>query len=138
MRLGKKIVLACIMLLIAAVALAAEPVKEKRQVATVDQDGVQRVAVLGGSYYFDPNVIVVRVNVPVELKVRKEGGVAPHDIMLKAPEAGIDFAQELTTEPRYIRFTPTKAGRYEIECTKKLPFFPSHKERGMHGVLVVE
>jgi len=138
MRLEKKSVLTCIMLLIAAVALAAEPMREKRHVATVDPDGVQRVAVLGGSYYFDPNVIVVRVNVPVELKVSKEGGIAPHDIVLKAPEAGIDFAQELTTEPQYIRFTPTKAGRYEIECTKKLPFFPSHKERGMHGVLVVE
>jgi plastocyanin domain-containing protein len=124
--------------LTSAVAFAAEPAKGTPYVATIDPDGVQRVAVLGGGYYFDPNVIVVKANVPVELLVRKEGGIAPHDIVLKAPEAGIDFAQELSTEPRAIRFTPTKAGRYEFECTKKLPFFPSHKERGMHGVLVVE
>lgn len=124
--------------LTSAVAFAAAPVKEKRYVATVDPDGVQRVAVLAGGYYFDPNVIVVKINVPVELQVKKEGGLTPHDIALKAPEAGIDFTQQLSSEPRAIRFTPTKAGRYEFECTKKLPFFPSHKERGMHGVLVVE
>lgn len=136
MRIGTSL-LAIVMLLVSAIAYAA-PDQEKRHVATVDPDGVQRVAMLGGGYYFDPNVIVVKVNVPVELLVRKEGGVTPHNIVLKAPEAGIDFAQELSTEPRTIRFTPTKPGRYEFECTKKLPLLPSHKERGMHGVLVVE
>ena len=124
-------------LLVSAVALAAAPAQEKRQVATVDPDGVQRVAVLAGGYYFDPNVIVVKVNVPVELMVRKEAGVTPHDMVLKAPEAGIEIAQELSTEPRALRFTPIKTGRYEFACSKKLLFFPSHKERGMHGVLEV-
>ena len=37
--------------------------KEKRVVATVDADGVQRVDVTGGEYYFDPNYIVVIGNV---------------------------------------------------------------------------
>lgn len=138
MRYGRFLWGAIGVFLISAVAFAAEPAQEKRYVATADPDGVQRVEVLGGGYYFDPNVIVVKANVPVELLVRKEGGFTPHNIVLKAPEAGIDFAQDLSTEPQVIRFTPIKAGRYEFECTKKLPLFPSHKERGMHGVLVVE
>ena len=51
--------------------------KEKRVVATVDADGVQRVEVIGGDYYFDPNYIVVKVNIPVELTVKKASGYSP-------------------------------------------------------------
>jgi plastocyanin domain-containing protein len=112
-------------------------VGEKRFVAAIDSDGVQRVEMLGGEYYFSPNVVVVKVNVPVELKVRSGGGITPHDIVLRAPEAGIDFAENLGSEARVIRFTPTKVGRYLFDCSKRFLFFASHKERGMHGVLEV-
>jgi plastocyanin domain-containing protein len=125
------------LVLIAALAISDEKFVEKRVVAAVDPDGVQRVAMTGGEYYFDPNVIVVKVNVPVELTVKKEAGITPHDISVKAPEAGIDFKTDLSTEPKSIKFTPTKAGKYPFECNKRFLFFKSHKDRGMHGVLEV-
>jgi plastocyanin len=118
-------------------ARPAGQAREKRFVATVDADGVQRVEMTGGEYYFDPSIVVVKVNVPVELKIRKEAGVTPHNIALKAPEAGINIDQDLSGEPKVIRFTPTKTGTYPFECTKRFLFFKSHKERGMHGVLEV-
>jgi plastocyanin len=123
--------------LAAAGLLSGQNAPEKRTVVEIGADGVQRVEVVGGSYYFDPNVIVVKVNVPVELRVRKESGITPHDIVLKAPEAGIDFSVSLSTTPKSITFTPTKTGKYAFECTHKLLFFTSHKDRGMHGVLEV-
>jgi plastocyanin domain-containing protein len=110
---------------------------EKRAVLEIGADGVQRVEVIGGSYYFSPNVIVVKVNVPVELRVRKEPGITPHNMILKAPEAGIDFSVSLSTTPQSITFTPTKTGKYAFECTRKLLFFKSHKDQGMHGILEV-
>lgn len=111
--------------------------KEKRIVATVDADGVQRVEITGGDYYFDPNYIVVKVNVPVEFKVKKAPGYVPHDMVVKAPEAGIDFTVDLKKETQTVKFTPTKTGKYEINCDKKLLFFKSHKDRGMHGMIEV-
>ena len=114
-----------------------EAIKEKRVVAVVDADGVQRVEVVGGGYYFDPNYIVVKVNVPVELKVRKEAGYVPHDIVVKAPEAGIDFAESMGKDPKIIKFTPKTIGKYEMYCSKKLPFVKSHKDRGMDGMIEV-
>jgi plastocyanin domain-containing protein len=114
-----------------------DELREKSVVATVNPDGTQRVEILGGGYYFDPNVIVVKVNIPVELIVRKEAGITPHDIVLKAPDAGINFAESLSTDPKTIRFTPTKVGKYPFECSKRLLFFKSHKDQGMHGVLEV-
>jgi plastocyanin domain-containing protein len=110
---------------------------EKRVVAAIGADGVQRVEMTGGEYYFDPNVIVVRVNVPVEIKIKKAKGIAPHNIFLKAPEAGIDFSVSLGSEPKSITFTPTKVGKYTFECTHKFLFFKSHKDQGMHGILEV-
>jgi len=112
--------------------------EEKKVVASIGTDGVQRVEIVGGSYFFDPNYVIVKVNVPVEIKVKKESGMVPHDFVLKAPEAGIDVRVDLGKEPQTIRFTPTKVGEYPFYCAKKLLFFESHREKGMKGILKVE
>lgn len=111
--------------------------EEKLYKATIDNDGVQRVEILGGGYFFNPNHIIVKVNVPVELKVRKESGIVPHNIVMKAPEAGIDFDESMGSEPKVIKFTPTKTGKYKFYCSKRFLFFESHREKGMEGVLEV-
>ena len=116
---------------------AATAAEKKEFTAKTDPDGVQRVEILAGSYFFDPNTIIVKVNVPVELKIRKEPGMIPHDIVLKAPDAGIDFRQELKETPEIIKFTPTKTGTYPFACEKKVLFFESHKDKGMTGTLEV-
>jgi plastocyanin domain-containing protein len=105
--------------------------------ATIDKDGVQKVEVLGGDYFFKPNHIIVKVNVPVEMKVSKEEGVVPHNIVINAPDAGIDFNEVLGKEPKVIKFTPKKAGKYLFSCDKKLLFFKSHKDKGMKGTIEV-
>ena len=111
---------------------------EKRVVATMDADGVQRVEIVGGEYYYDPNYIVVKVNKPVELTVKKAPGYVPHDMVVQSPEAGINFKVDLDDKkPEKIKFTPTKVGKYEMYCDKKLLFFKSHRERGMHGMIEV-
>ncbi len=111
--------------------------QQKAFVATIDKDGVQRVEVLAGEYFFDPDYIVLKVNVPVEIEIKKEPGMVPHNITIKAPEAGIEFSESLRTKPTIIRFTPLKTGKYAFYCKKKLLFFKSHREKGMEGVLEV-
>jgi plastocyanin domain-containing protein len=123
-----------ILLLFTVSAAAAE---KKEFTAKTDPDGVQRVEIVGGSYFFDPNYIIVKVNVPVEVKFRKESGMIPHDVVMKAPEAGIDFKVDLKETPEIVKFTPTKIGTFTFDCTKKLLFFESHKEKGMTGTLEV-
>jgi plastocyanin domain-containing protein len=115
----------------------ADPKEVKKVVATVDADGVQRVKILGGGYFYDPNYVVVKVNVPVELSLTKESGMTPHDFVIKAPEAGIEVNVSLDVKPQLIKFTPTKTGKYPIICTKKMVFMKSHKDKGMEGMLEV-
>ncbi|MEW6570557.1 MAG: quinol oxidase [Nitrospirota bacterium] len=105
--------------------------------APIGDDAIQRVTVIGGSYFFDPDYIIVKANIPVELTVRKEAGITPHDIVLQAPESGINFREDLSTDPKIIRFTPTKVGKYTFYCSKKFLFFKSHRTRGMEGILEV-
>lgn len=111
--------------------------QEKRFVASVAADGVQRVEMVGDEYFFNPNYIVVKVNKPVELKVTKAAGYVLHNLIVTAPEAGIDFTIELKNEPQTVSFTPTKTGRYEIYCDKSMFWFKSHREKGMEGVIEV-
>jgi len=105
--------------------------------ATIDTDEVQRVEMVGGSYFYKPDHVIVKVNVPVALTIRKESGIVPHNFVLKAPEAGINLDLSLEDDPQTVRFTPTKTGSYPFYCDKKFLFFPSHRKEGMEGTLEV-
>src|SRR4030042_4052633 len=103
-----------LLFVIAAVVIAlciSASAPESVTVVPMSKDGVQRVEIVGGSYFFKPNHIVVKVNIPVELKVSKESGLIPHDIVAKSPEAGIVFQENLGSTPKIIKFTPTKVGK---------------------------
>jgi len=116
-------------------AARAEETKELNTAAT-NSIGVQKVEILAGSYFFKPKDIQVKVNIPVEMTIKREAGVAPHDIVLQAPEAGIAIKEELGTEPKVIKFTPTKAGKYPFYCDHRFLFW-THRAKGMEGVLEV-
>lgn len=127
----------CLFFLLAASSPAFAQDQKEVHVAKVDPDGVQRVRVLGGSYFFKPDRIIVKRNVPVELSVNLEPGIVPHTFVLNAPEAGIAVDEELSTDIKKITFTATAAGKYAYYCKNKLLFFASHRENGQEGVLEV-
>jgi plastocyanin domain-containing protein len=105
--------------------------------ATLDSDGIQKVKILAGSYFFNPDYVIVKINIPVELTVSKEPGITSHAFVIKEPDAGIDIDESLSTEPKTIKFTPGKIGKYQFYCSKKLLFLKSHREQGMEGVIEV-
>lgn len=117
--------------------LAEAPSMRETVRAIVDQDGKQRVEILGGGYFFKPDHIIVTVNVPVELVIKRETGIVPHTVVLKLPESGVMIDESLSTEAKSIVFTPTVVGKYTFYCRNKLLFFKSHEAKGMKGVLEV-
>lgn len=126
------IIAAVVLLLSSGLCLAQEKV-----VAEVGEDGVQTVEIVGGEYFFKPGHIVVKVNVPVKLIVRKTSRIVPHDIVMDAPEAGINFKINFGRDGEEVHFIPKKTGIYPFYCDKKLLFFDSHREKGMEGKLEV-
>jgi len=130
------VIVAAIALVAASLSWAGEW-KEKRMEAVAGPDGVQRVEITAGRFYYDPNTIVVKVNVPVELVVKRTRGLFGHNIVIDEPDAGIKFNQGLSTHPVSIKFTPTRAGKYMFICSHKIPLSKSHVDRGMFGYLEV-
>jgi plastocyanin domain-containing protein len=128
-----------LILLFAVSLLCASNISAQDNVhkATIDSNGVQQVEIVGGEYYFEPDHIIVKVNVPVELTFKKTPGVTPHNIIISAPDAGIDLNEDVSKDSRTIKFIPSKTGKYAMYCDKRFLFFKSHRERGMEGVLEV-
>ena len=98
----------------------------------------QTIDVVLGSYFIKPDKITVKVGQPVTLNLVNEATMVPHDLVIQAPDAGIDIAVDVPAGKKAsVTFTPTKVGRYEMVCDKKLLFLKSHKDKGMHGTLEV-
>lgn len=125
----------CLLLALSPIASLAD---DTPFVVPIDKDGIQRVDVEAGEYFFKPRHIVVKVNIPVALKARNVDRWVPHDIVINAPEAGININEALEREEaKTYNFTPSKPGKYPLYCSKKLIFMKSHREKGMEGILEV-
>ena len=120
-------------LLLDAGAAAPEPATYQ---AGADADGVQRVALVGGSYFFRPEHIVAQADRPLEITVSLQPGLIPHRFVLEAPDGQKLANVSLGAEARTVRLT-LKAGDYVFYCPNQLLQFKSHRERGMAGVLQV-
>ncbi len=129
--------ISCFAIVFSGGVFADSDYKVETYTAIAEKDGVQHVHILGGSYFFKPNHIVVKKNVPVEFTINAEPGIAPHSIVAKAPEAGITFDESLSSTPKVITFIATATGEYAFYCKNKLLFFASHRDKGMHGVIEV-
>ncbi len=98
----------------------------------------QTIEVKLGSYFIKPEKITVKRGQPVTLNLVNEATLIPHNLVIKAPGAGIDVKVDVSAgTTASVSFTPTQSGSYEMICSKEPPFGKSHKEKGMHGVLEV-
>jgi len=119
-----RILIAALLMWFGPASLAADP-----QVIDVELD----------SYSIKPDTITVKANQLVTLKVTNKATFISHNIVIKAPDAGLDVKLDVRAgKTGTVTLTPTRAGTYEIICDKSPPIGKSHKERGMHGKLVVE
>jgi plastocyanin len=108
------------------------PVKEVT--AITGSDHVQHITIRTHDYWFDPNRIVVKRGVPVELTLHNASYFVPHSFECDAQDAGIDVVAHagMFHGKGTVRFTPTTAGEYHFHCG-----VDHHMKKGMTGVLVV-
>ena len=105
----------------------------------VDQvDGMQRATVILDSYSYTPQHLIVQAGKPVELLLTSITTITPHNFVLRDEAAGLSIERDVSAGKTVtVQFTTTKPGRYPFYCDKKLLFFPSHREKGMEGILEV-
>jgi len=124
-----------------ALAIAGPPLRAENPFAVdvpTAPDGVQHAVVEVDSYDFLPRHLVVRAGRPVELTFKSLTWLVPHNLVIDDPRSGLAIHEEIPAGERVtVRFTPMVPGTFAIYCDKKLPFFKSHREKGMEGVLEV-
>jgi len=108
------------------------PVREVT--ASLGADGIQRVRVTTHSFWFEPNRIVVKRGIPVELTVKNGAWFVPHDFSCDAMAAGfeVDARVGMFHGSKKARFTATQAGEFPFHCD-----VDGHARKGMKGSLIV-
>lgn len=124
-----------------AIAMSGPPILAENPFAVdvpTAPDGVQRAVVEADSYDFAPRHLIVRAGKPVELTFKSLTWLVPHNVIIDDPRSGLAIREAISAgESVTVRFTPMVPGTFAIYCDRKLPFFKSHREKGMEGVLEV-
>lgn len=134
----RMVLTACLIWPAAAPLYAEEPVPATPVAAEVGADGVQRAALTLDSYSYAPAHLIVQAGKPVDLTLTSVTTIVPHNFVLNDPASGLNLSQDVSAGKTVkITFTPVQAGTFAFFCDRKLPLFPSHREKGMEGKLDV-
>ncbi len=107
-------------------------------IVSISPDGVQRATVILDSYSYSPNHLVVESGKPVELTLTSCTTYIPHNFVMKELSAGLSIEQDVGAGKTIIaKLAPTQPGRFLFFCDKRLWPMPSHRDRGMEGLLEV-
>ena len=112
-------------------AMTAETTEES-DVVTEDEDAIlteDAIKVEGGSFYFKPNEIRVKVGEPVVITFNAVDMM--HDFVIDELNVRTDVIKAGGSDT--VMFTPSEVGEYEFYCS-----VGQHRANGMVGTLIVE
>lgn len=108
-------------------------------VVPISPDGVQRAKIILDSYSYSPNHLVVEKGKPVELTLTSVTTITPHNFIIKDPANSLSVEQDVGAGRTVVaRFVPTQPGLFPFFCDKRLWPMPSHRDKGMEGLLEVK
>jgi heme/copper-type cytochrome/quinol oxidase subunit 2 len=127
-------------LLVHTLVLAGDPAPSPAAAppVTVEMgaDGVQHLTMILDSYSFKPAHIIVKAGKPVEITLNNVATSIPHSFVVDDPD--LQAKQDVDAgKSAVVKFMPAKAGTYTFFCDHKLLMFPSHRSKGMEGILEV-
>ena len=98
----------------------------------------QQVLIRMESYAFTPSEVVVEAGKPVTLTLSNESFLVPHNFLLDDPNGVRLVDADISSgDTEAVTLTLTEPGIYPFYCDKQLLFFPTHREQGMEGRLIV-
>ena len=91
------------------------------------------------SYVFSPSEITVDHGEPLTLILNNQSFLVPHNFLLDDPQGVRVLEADISSgESQTFTLNLTEPGIYSFYCEKQLFFFPSHREEGMEGRLIVQ
>ena len=107
----------------------------------VQQEGSNSEAIVINmeSYVFSPSTITAKLGQPITLIVTNQSFLVPHNFLLDNPHGTRVLEADVSSgESQSHVLTLTEPGTYPFYCDKQLFFFPTHREEGMEGRLIVQ
>jgi len=90
------------------------------------------------SYAFTPAELTIERGKPMTLILRNQSFLVPHNFLLENPHGIRILEADISSgESQAHVLTLTEPGIYPFYCDKQLLFFPTHREDGMEGRLIV-
>jgi plastocyanin len=90
------------------------------------------------SYAFTPAELTIERGKPMTLILRNQSFLVPHNFLLENPHGVRILEADISSgESQAHVLTLTESGIYPFYCDKQLLFFPTHREEGMEGRLIV-
>lgn len=91
------------------------------------------------SYVFTPSEVTIDVGKPITLILNNQSFLVPHNFLIENPHGVRVLEADISSgESQTHTLTLTEPGIYPFYCDKQLLFFPTHREEGMEGRLVVQ
>ncbi len=104
----------------------------------VEEPFGQQVMISMESYAFTPSEFVVKTGSPVTLTLSNQSFLVPHNFLLDDPSGIRRVDVDISSgDTKAVTLTLTEPGIYPFYCDKQLLFFPTHREQGMEGRLIV-
>jgi heme/copper-type cytochrome/quinol oxidase subunit 2 len=108
-------------------------------IVSMSPDGVQRATVVLDSYSYSPNYLVVEHGRPVELTLKSVTTIVPHNFIINDQATRLSVEQDVGAGQTVLaRFVPAEPGLFPFYCDKRLWPMPSHRDKGMEGILEVK
>ena len=99
----------------------------------------QEIVIDMESYEFNPSEITVIRGKPLTLRLNNQSFLVPHNFLLDDPQGVRVLEADISSGGSKTQIlTVTEPGIYPFYCDKQLFFFPSHREEGMEGRLIVQ
>jgi plastocyanin len=91
------------------------------------------------SYVFTPSEVTVEVGKPITLILKNQSFLVPHNFLMENPHGVRVLEADISSgESQTHTLILTEPGIYPFYCDKQLFFFPTHREEGMEGRLIVQ
>jgi plastocyanin len=91
------------------------------------------------SYVFTPSEVTVEVGKPITLILKNQSFLVPHNFLMENPHGVRVLEADISSgESQTHTLILTEPGNYPFYCDKQLFFFPTHREEGMEGRLIVQ
>ena len=114
-------------------ATAQEPLPQS------DESNSGSIVINMESYVYSPSEITVAVGKPFTLTLNNASFLVPHNFLLDDPNGVRILDADISSgESQTHTLTLTELGIYPFYCDKQLLFFPTHREEGMEGRLIVQ